>query len=144
MWVPRDIIGVVISLFVCSVILVPSGAPQNLAIINSNSTSVFISWDSVECIHRNGLIIHYLLVYEPVDACGNSLATITTVDSDESDDGGSYLATGLDPSSSYLFKVAAVNNIGIGPFATVQTKKGCLLCTHLSCTNMWCFVRLGL
>ena len=66
-----------------------------------------------------------------MDTCGNSLATITTVNSDESDDGGSYLATGLDPSSSYLFKVAAVNNIGIGPFSTVQTKKGCLLCTIL-------------
>ena len=133
MWVPRDIIGVVISLFVCSVIPVPSGAPQNF---NSNSTSVFISWDSVECIHRTGLIIHYLLVYEPVDACGNSLATITIVNSGEPDDGGNYMATGLDPSSSYLFKVAAVNNIGIGPFATVQTKEGCLLCIHLSCTKM--------
>ena len=133
MWVLRDIIGVVISLFVCSVIPVPSGAPQN---INSNSTSVFISWDSVECIHRNGLITHYLLVYEPVDACGNSLATITPVNSGEPYDGGNYMATGLDPSSSYLFKVAAVNNVDIGPFATVQTKKGCLLCTHLSCTNM--------
>ena len=93
---------------------------------------------SVECINRNGLIIHYLLVYEPVDACGNSLATITTVNSGEPDNGGNYMATGLDPSSSYLFKVAAINNIGIGPFSTVQ-KKGCLLCTH---SNMCCFVSL--
>ena len=107
-------------------LVVPSGAPQNLAIINSTSTSVTIlTWDSVECIHRNGLIAHYhLLVYEPVGNFGNSLATM--IISGEPGDGGSYMATGLDPSSIYLFKVAAVNNIGVGPFAniTVQTKEG--------------------
>ena len=51
------------------------------------------------------------------------------MNSGEPDDGGSYTAAGLDPSSSYLFKVAVVNNIGIGPFATVQTQKGCLVLT---------------
>ena len=42
--------------------LVPSGAPQNLTIIDSNSTNMTISWDSVECIHRNGLVTHYIIM----------------------------------------------------------------------------------
>ena len=108
--------------------VVPTGAPQNLAIINSTSTSVTISWDSVECIHRNGLITHYQLVYEPVDIFGNYPSTMNS--SGEPDDGGSYTATRLDPSSSHLFKVAAVNKLGFGPFATVTVpiKDGMSLC----------------
>ena len=108
--------------------VVPTGAPQNLTIINSTSTSVTISWDSVECIHRNGLITHYQLVYEPVDIFGNNPSTM--ISSGEPDDGGSYTATRLDPSSSHLFKVAAVNKLGFGPFATVTVpiKESTSLC----------------
>ena len=103
---------------------VPTAPPQSLATLNVNSTSVTISWDSVECIHRNGLITHYQLVYEPMNIFGNSLATM--IISGDPDDGGVYMAAGLNPSSDYLFKVAAVNNIGVGHFATVtiHTKEG--------------------
>ena len=100
---------------------VPSGAPQNLAIINSNSTSVTITWDSVECIHRNGLITHYNISHGPVG--DTNLVTTDTVNSDGPDDGGSYTATGLERTQYYLFKVAAVNIPGVGVFATVSTNK---------------------
>ena len=55
-------------------------------------------------------------------ASGKSPSTIVTVRSSESepDDGGSYTATRLEPSTNYLFRVAAINSIGLGPFATVQ------------------------
>ena len=96
----------------------PSGMPQNLAIISSTSTSVTISWNSVECIHRNGLIIHYIVSYSELE---NGIPTIKTVRSSEPDDGGSYTATGLEPSASYLFLVAAINSIGLGPFAAIQS-----------------------
>ena len=102
-------------------ISVPSGAPQNLAIINSTSTSVTISWDSVECIHRNGLITHYNISYGPVG--DTNLVKTVTVNSDEPDDGGSYTATGLERTQNYLFKVAAVNVPGVGVFATVFANK---------------------
>ena len=94
-----------------------------------------VSWDSVECIHRNGLITHYQLVYEPVDDFAHSLATM--IISGDPDDGGVYMAAGLDPSSGYLFKVAAVNNIGVGHFATVtvQTKEG-LFVVHANTYNI--------
>ena len=99
---------------------VPSGAPQNLAIINSTSTSVTISWDSVECIHRNGLITHYNISYGPVG--DTNLVTTDTVNSDGPDDGGSYTATGLERTHNYLFKVAAVNDVGMGTFASAQVE----------------------
>ena len=100
---------------------VPSEAPQNLAIINSNFTSVTISWDSVECIHRNGLITHYIIVYGPVSE--TNLVTNIRRNSSRPDDGGSYTATGLDVTQNYIFKVAAVNSDGVGVFATVSTNK---------------------
>ena len=58
-----------------------------------------------------------------MDDFENSQATM--IFTDEPDNGSVYMATGLElPTSSYLFRVAAVNNLGIGPFATIQTKKG--------------------
>ena len=100
---------------------VPSGAPQNLAIINSNSTSVTISWDGIDCIHRNGMITHYLIVNGPVDEANQM--TNVSVNSNRPDNGGSYTTTGLDATQNYIFKVAAVNSDGVGVFATVSTNK---------------------
>ena len=77
-----------------------------------------ISWDSVECIHRNGLITHYIISYGPID--DNSLATIETVNNNEPDDGGRFTATEILSTKSYVFKVAAVNAAGVGVFATVS------------------------
>ena len=105
----------------CTFLPAPSAMPQNLAIISSTSTSVTISWNSIECIHRNGLIIHYIVSYELAN--GNRQSTIITVRINEPDDGGNYTAMGLEPSVSYLFKVAALNSIGLGPFATVQSRE---------------------
>ena len=109
-----------------NVLSVPSKAPQNLTIINITSTSVTISWDSVECIHRNGLITQYLLIIRPVDTSDSNLEKFVTLNSDGPDNGGGYMATALQPSVSYMFKVAAINNNGIGPFTEVQTMKGLL------------------
>ena len=81
-----------------------------------------ISWDSVECIHRNGLITHYIISYGPID--DNSLATIETVNNNEPDDGGRFTATGILSTKIYFFKVVAVNAAGVGVFATVSQNKG--------------------
>ena len=108
-----------VNLQLCSTcIIVPSEAPQNFTIINSNFTSVTVSWNSVDCIHRNGLITHYIILYGPVDE-----TNLVRVNSSRPDDGGRYTATELDATQNYLFKVAAVNSDGIGVFATVSTNK---------------------
>ena len=104
---------------------VPSGAPQNLTIINSTSTCVTISWDSVECIHRNGLITHYIISYGPVG--DTNLVKTDTVNNDGLNAGGNYMATGLSPSQNHLFEVAAMNDAGMGRFASLSTNKSKLL-----------------
>ena len=100
---------------------VPSGAPQSLSFNTINSTSVNISWDSVECIHRNGLITHYNISYGPMSETSR-VTDVTVVNKNEQDNGGSYTATGLEPSTNYNFKVAAVNDVGVGKFANVQVQ----------------------
>ena len=110
--------------FTCALIPVPSGAPQNLAIINSNCTSVTISWDSVQCIHRNGLITHYIFSYGRGRDGENNQVNVT-VNITNPDDGGSFTATGIDNTKNYIFKVAAVNEAGVGMLAnvTVSTQR---------------------
>ena len=78
-----------------------------------------ITWNSVECIHRNGLVTHYNIGHGPADY-GETNVVQTRGEPDEG--GGSYTFTGLEPSSNYEFKVAAVNDVGVGPFAITQGK----------------------
>ena len=111
---------------------VPSGAPQNLTIINSTSTSVTISWNSVKCVHRNGLIIHYTITYSPVDSTDQMTDRVNITDPDN---GGSYTASGLQPSTNYVFRVAAVNDAGLGVFATVLTNVFTTVFTTVSTAN---------
>ena len=79
-----------------------------------------ISWDSVECIHRNGLITHYIINYGR-GRDGENNQVNDTVNIINQDEGGSYTAAGIDPATKYIFKVAAVNEAGVGVFANVST-----------------------
>ena len=85
-----------------------------------------ISWDSVECIHRNGLITHYIISYGIRPVGEINLDGNTTVYISEPDDGGSYTGSGLVPHKNYVFTVSAVNDFAIGPYAAIQTMKGAL------------------
>ena len=84
------------------------------------STSVTISWDSVECIHRNGLITHYIISYGPVGEA--NLVTNVRVNNGGQDDGLSYIVSGLESSTNSIFKFAAVNEAGVGIYAVIQGK----------------------
>ena len=79
-----------------------------------------ISWDSVECIHRNGLITHYIFSYGRGRDGENNQMNVTVNITDQ-DDGGSFTASRIDPATKYIFKVAAVNEAGVGVFASVST-----------------------
>ena len=107
----------------------PSGAPQNL---NSTSTSVTISWNNVKCVHRNGLITHYTITYSPMDSTDQITDRVNITDPNN---GGSYTVSGLQPSTNYVFRIAAVNDAGVGVFATVLTNVFTTVFTTVSTDN---------
>ena len=83
-----------------------------------------ISWDSLECIHRNGLITHYIISYGRGRDGENNQVNVTVNITDQ-DDGGSFTASRIDNTKNYIFKVAAVNEAGVGMLAnvTVSTQR---------------------
>ena len=64
-----------------------------------------MTWDTIECIERNGIILNY------------------TVDSDAtgSISGMHFSAEGLTPGRQYTFRVAGVNDDDTGPFTDTMT-----------------------
>ena len=48
--------------------------------------------------------------------------TSVRVNIDGPDDGGSYVVSGLQPSTNYAIRVAAVNDVGMGTFASAQAE----------------------
>ena len=90
-----------------------------------------LSWNSVECIHRNGLITQYLISYGCRILSETNLVRkiYVTANSSGADDGGTYTATELEPSTNYVFTLSAVNNTVFGPSAVIQTLQGLHACS---------------
>ena len=73
------------------------------------SRNITVTWDTIECIERNGIITNYTVVFQEQgggDVPGN------TVDR-------TFSAKGLTPGMNYTFQVAGVNDAGIGVFSIV-------------------------
>ena len=64
-----------------------------------------VSWDTIECIERNGIILRY-----EVDS--NATGNIN---------GRTFIAEGLVPTRQYTFRVAGVNDADTGPFTDTIT-----------------------
>ena len=70
-----------------------------------------VTWDTIECIERNGIITNYTVVFQEQD--GADVTSNTT-----------FIAEELTPYTNYTFQVAGVNDAGMGPFTdeiTVMT-----------------------
>ena len=80
-------------------------------------STAMVTWNSIECIDRNGLIIDYEVQFQEqeseVDVAGGVVDVI----------GRTYTVGGLTPATHYTFRVAGVTSGGTGPFspATVVT-----------------------
>ena len=70
-----------------------------------------VTWDPVECIHRNGPITSYRVCHTNL----NTLSEICTPVS--SADGSTTLDIAVSSAALYSVRVAAVNSIGEGPFS---------------------------
>ena len=89
----------------CLCYLAPTASPLNVTSITT-STSVMVTWDTIECIERNGIIIGYVVEFQeqggdriPAEAVGQN-----------------FTASGLNPATQYTFQVAGINSNGTGPF----------------------------
>ena len=103
-----------------------------------------VTWDTIECIERNGIITGYTVVFQEQ---GGANVPGNTVDR-------TFSAGELTPGTNYIFQVAGVNDVGTGPFINVITITTCedgsyingdrlgqllMLCTHsLAHTSTWC------
>ena len=83
----------------------PSAPPTSVSVSAVTSSSFTVQWGPVDCIHRNGNITGY-----SVRLNGN----IITGDSS----GGTYVISGLEPSTTYSIQVAALTSTGVGPYTT--------------------------
>ena len=70
------------------------------------SSNITVQWGPVDCIHRNGDITGYSVLYvsETVSVSGDS-------------SGGMYVISGLMPSTNYSIQVAAETSTGTGPYS---------------------------
>ena len=72
-----------------------------------------VTWDTIECIERNGIITGYTVVFQEqgeVNIPGNVNIADRT-----------FSAGGLTLFTNYTFQVAGVNDVDTGPFTNVIT-----------------------
>ena len=84
-----------------------------------------VTWDTIECIERNGIITAYTVVFQEQGG-----ANVTSSTSTESED-RMFSETEFTPYTNYSFRVAGVNDAGTGVFAvlTITTdEEGLLNC----------------
>ena len=91
------------------IFIVPSGAPFNISLIDSTSTSLIFTWQEVSPELQNGNITSYQgSIFE---IAGPNISTVITSDSNQ------VVVTDLVPHTTYIFQVAAVTGKGAGPFS---------------------------
>ncbi len=93
------------------------------------SNIISLSWNPIDCIEQNGLIIDYITELKPVGSA--IFLERTTV--------RNFTAIRLTPSTMYSFRVAGVNSEGQGPFSNyfLVTTAGKFIQT--SCYNYYTF-----
>ena len=82
----------------------PSAAPTNVDVSVINSTAITVQWEMIPCIEQNGDITGYIVRYgSQTQSVSGGSVTETTI-------------SNLTPSTTYNFRVAAMNDAGTGPF----------------------------
>ena len=101
----------------------------------SSSTTITIKWDPVPCTDRNGIITGYRLILRH-NGSDEAFQNITTTG-----DENTFTMTGLEPSTEYEIKVAAVT-VGVGPFTDESLIASTLGTCH--CTIHTYFTRISI
>ena len=83
----------------------PSASPENIHISNRMTFSLTVEWSPVPCVHQNGNITGYTIIYHMPD---------NDQKYNESSSETMFVIPDLQPSTTYVISVAAVNSEGIG------------------------------
>ena len=101
---------------------VPTGKPQNVTSYAINSTSIYVQWNEVNCLERNGDITTYNVSYQAIGYSQPSVSLRTSATA------RSVTVINLIPHTNYSLQVAAENVNGTGPSkevtVTTSTTKG--------------------
>ncbi|XP_040216831.1 receptor-type tyrosine-protein phosphatase F isoform X5 [Rana temporaria] len=93
---------------------VPSGFPQNLAVVGLTTSTTEVSWDPPVLAERNGKITNYTVVYRDI----NSPQDVFNITRDTH-----ITLVNLKPDTTYDIKVRARNNKGLGPLSpSIQSR----------------------
>ena len=95
-----------------SFILVAPTRPPRDVTASTTSRSVSVSWSTIECIERNGVITNYTVVFQEQGGAVIPAGEVNVMDR-------TFTASGLTPHTNYTFRVAGVNSNGTGPYSNV-------------------------
>ena len=86
--------------------------------IRSTATTISITlmWDRLSCVDRNGEITGYRILYGTTTPLDQTEMITGTSSSDRT-----FTASGLVPLTTYMFRIAAVNSDGVGPYSDVES-----------------------
>ena len=74
----------------------------------STATTITLTWDKLNCVDRNGAITGYMVQYG---------ITTFNISVNVTGTSASVTASGLVPLTTYMFRIAAVNSDGVGPYS---------------------------
>ena len=94
----------------------PDGAPREVTANSTGPTTVALSWQAPHMNEQNGRLLSYTLEYSISGSPDAAQEISVPVDSSE---GGNQqrVVEGLQPYTTYQFRVRAVNEVGAGPFS---------------------------
>lgn len=90
----------------------PASSPLNVMTESQSSMSINVSWEEVDPIDQNGIIITYEVCYEPLETFNDAIMkeTVNTTDI-------SYELSGLEEFVVYNISVRAYTIEGPGPYS---------------------------
>ena len=91
----------------------PTMGPRDVIATQITSRTVLVTWDTIECIHRNGLITGYEVQLQEDSG-------VIVTDDMVGSNARSYMASELRPFTRYIFQVAGVNVDGTGVFTEID------------------------
>ena len=88
---------------------------QNLMSTSVTFSSITLTWDGLSCVNRNGPLTGYRIAYGTTTFDNMETVTAETI---------SFTATGLTPSTTYMFRVAAVGGSDLtGTYSSTVSRR---------------------
>lgn len=92
--------------------LVPSGPPQDINVTVISPEDVLVTWNDPAIEDQNGIVTGYVIDVTLVST-GLSFQRMSTTTN--------FLLENLLPFSTYTYRVAAMTNVGVGPYSTADS-----------------------